>query len=439
MEVKKRNTKIITTIGPSCENVIDEVLRYSDVVRINLAHSFQSVEKYVNMIEGKVPILMDLPGSKLRIKNTNEINVKKGEIVKFGKDLKVDDEFYRLVENEDIVTIGDGDVKLKIRKTDNNIIGIALNSGIIYPRRGLSIPKELPYGVTEEDIKILEKVSKLEPDFIGISFVTSKEDIRKIRDILGSKVWIVSKIERKESLNNLKEIGRESDALMIARGDLGLEVGLPNLPFVQKYIIKVGDSIGKPVILATQVLESMISSPIPERAEVTDISNSIHYGVDAILLSDETAIGNFPLQVLKMLDMLIKGIESQYTSMKLPNKISNVMDSIYFSTITALKLSKARLIVIYSPSGKGAIRLSKLKPKVPILALVDKELERKLSLCYGIYTVKIDKKFENTDDIIKNSRMLAIDLGLAKKNDYIIITTEDSSSIGNLLKIEKII
>ncbi|AWR96901.1 pyruvate kinase [Acidianus sulfidivorans JP7] len=439
MDVKKRNTKIIATLGPSCEKVIDEILQYSDIIRINLAHSFQSVEKYINLIEGKVPILMDLPGSKLRVKNEREIIVRKGDIIEFGKDLDIDSKFYSLVENNDIITIGDGDIKLKIRKDNDKVYGLALNSGIIYPRRGLSIPKELPYGVTEEDLKILEKVSSLEPDYIGISFVTSDDDIKKIKDILGEKVWIIAKIERKESLKNLKKIGKASDGLMIARGDLGLEVGLSNLPFVQKYIINISNIIKKPVILATQVLESMINSPIPERAEITDIANSIHQGVDSILLSDETAIGNYPVKTLQVLDMLIRGIESRYTVMKLPSKIYDVMDSIYFSIITALKISKAKLIVIYSPSGKGVIRLSKLRPKVPVLALVEnKNLGRKLQLCYGIYSIDIDKKIENTDELIKTSRLLALDFGLVKKNEHIIIAADDSNRIGNFLKIERI-
>lgn len=443
MEVRKRNTKIIATLGPSSENVVDGITRYADVVRINLAHSFYSVEKYVNLIEGKVPILMDLPGSKLRVLNEKELLVKKDDIVRFGVDVKVDEAFFTLVKDNDVIVLGDGEIRIRVKKEDeSHIIGIVLDSGLIYPRQRLSIPRELPYGVTENDIKILEKVIKFEPDFIGVSFVTSKEDIKKIKEITGEKIWIVSKIERRESLRNLKEIAKESDALMIARGDLGLEVGLENIPFVQKYIIKIADRVRKPVILATQVLESMIHSQIPVRAEVTDVANSILHGVDAILLSDETAIGKYPLEVIITLDKLIRGIESQYSATKLPEKLNDIMDSIYLSSIAALKLSKAKIIVIYSPTGGGAVRLSKLKPKVPILALVkDKEMMRKLSMCYGVYSSQIEDKIDSIDQVIKISRVLAIDLGLVKKNDSIIITSEemkDNSEIGNFLKIEKI-
>lgn len=439
MELKRRKTKIIATLGPSSESVADEIVRYSDVIRINLAHTIYSVEKYVNMIEGKIPVLMDLPGSKLRILNENELTVKKGDIIAFGRQVKVMESFFSLVKDGDIIALGDGQIRIRIKREDDQVLGVVLDSGIIYPRQGISIPREPPYGVTENDIKILEKVIKLDPDFIGVSFITSKEDVRKIREIVGDKVWIVSKIERKESLRNLKEIAKESDALMIARGDLGLEVGLENLPFVQKYIIRVADKLKKPVILATQVLDSMIHSQIPFRAEVTDIANSIYHGVDGILLSDETAIGKYPLETIVTLDKLIRGIESQYPTSRLPEKVSNVADSIYFSTVVAAKLSKAKIIVIYSPTGKGAIRLSKLKPKVPILTLVkDKSIARKLSMCYGVYTFQIDEKIDSTDSLIKMSRMIAIDLGLVKKHDSLIITSEDSSEIGNILKIERI-
>lgn len=438
MEFRSRRTKMITTLGPSSEGMIHEVLRYSDVIRINLAHSADSVEKYVNLVEGKVPILMDLPGSKLRVLNDKELAVKKGDMVAFGTDIKVDELFFSLVKDGDMVVLGDGQIRIRIKKEGEKVLGVLLDSGLIYPRQRISIPRGIPYGVTENDIRILERVMKFDPDFIGISFVTSKDDVKKVREIVGNKTWVVSKIEKRESLKNLKEIVKESDALMIARGDLGLEIGLENLPFVQEHIIRVAESANKPVILATQVLDSMIHSQVPFRAEVTDIANSISQGVDAIMLSDETAIGKHPLEAILTLDRLIRGIEkNMYETSKLQKKFSSVLDSIYFSTITASKISKAKIIVVYSPSGKGAIKLSKLKPNVPILALVrDEKIARKLSICYGVYSVKLNEKVRSVDQLIRTSRMLAIDLGLVKKNEVLIITS--SEEVGEFLKIERI-
>lgn len=435
MEVRKRKTKIIATLGPSSENFIDELLRNVDVIRINLAHTY-SIEKYVNIIEGRVPILLDLPGSKFRILNDNVISVKKGQKLTFGNEIKVDDSFYSLVNDGDLLTIGDGDLKIVVNKVEDKITGTAIENGIIYPHRGISLPKEMPYGVTDNDLRLLDSIMKFDPEFIGISFVTSELDIKKVKNITNEKSWIVSKIERKESLNNLANIAKLSDVLMIARGDLGLEVGLENIPFIQKYIIKLGKKAKKPVILATQVLESMVNSPSPVRAEVIDIANSISQGVDAIMLSDETAIGKHPLESTQVLNKLILGIEGNIKT-KVPVKIGSLEDSIYFSAIMSLKLSKAKVLVIYSPSGNGAIRISKLRPNVPIIALVNKNIERKLSLAFGIYAVKIDP-INSVDELIKISRIISVDTGLAKKGDSLVITAENSTKIGKFIKIENI-
>jgi len=435
MEVRMRKTKIIATLGPSSENFIDELLRNVDVIRINLAHTY-SIEKYVNIIEGRVPILLDLPGSKFRILNDNVISVKKGQKLTFGNEIKVDDSFYSLVNDGDLLTIGDGDLKIVVNKVEDKITGTAIENGIIYPHRGISLPKEMPYGVTDNDLRLLDSIMKFDPEFIGISFVTSELDIKKVKNITNEKSWIVSKIERKESLNNLANIAKLSDVLMIARGDLGLEVGLENIPFIQKYIIKLGKKAKKPVILATQVLESMVNSPSPVRAEVIDIANSISQGVDAIMLSDETAIGKHPLESTQVLNKLILGIEGNIKT-KVPVKIGSLEDSIYFSAIVSLKLSKAKVLVIYSPSGNGAIRISKLRPNVPIIALVNKNIERKLSLAFGIYAVKIDP-INSVDELIKISRIISVDTGLAKKGDSLVITAENSTKIGKFIKIENI-
>jgi pyruvate kinase len=436
MEIRKRRTKIIATLGPSSENFIDELLKNVDIVRINLAHIY-SIEKYVNMVEGRVPILLDLPGSKFRILNNTPLSVKKGQSLTFGNEIKVDDSFYSLVNDGDLITIGDGDLKIRVRKIGNKIIGIVLDNGILYPHRGISLPREMPYGVTDNDLKLLDNVMKYDPDFVGISFVTSELDIKRVKNLVDSKSWIVSKIERKESLNNLANIAKLSDVLMIARGDLGLEVGLENIPFIQKYIIKLSRIFRKPIILATQVLESMVNSPNPVRAEVIDIANSVLQGVDAIMLSDETAIGKYPLEATQILNKLILGIEDNVKT-KVPIKIGSLEDSIYFSAIMGLKLSKAKLLVIYSPSGNGAIRISKLKPNVPIIALVnDVNIERKLSIVFGVYPVKVDE-ISSVDQLIKISRMIAIDTGLAKKGDSLVVTAENSTKTGKFIKIEDI-
>lgn len=343
----RRKTKIIATMGPNSEKIIDELAKAVDIIRINLAHGDEEQHRrYFDMVRDKVPILADLPGPKLRIGDLkNPIDLKPGDKVTFGQDIPVDNEiFFKLIKKDSNVLIADGRIKLKIEEVgEGKAVATVIEGGTITSRKGINLPDaDTPVGLTKRDYELLKLAIDLGATFIGLSFVINADDVKKVREIVGNRVWLISKIEKKKALSNLKEICKASDGVMVARGDLGVEVGLPSLPQIQRRIVKIARNYGKPVILATQVLESMVESPLPTRAEVTDVANSISQGVDAIMLSDETAIGLYPLDVVKTLDSLIISVEKTFKPKRI-HIYKNVDEAIAYSAVVSSKIGRAHV------------------------------------------------------------------------------------------------
>lgn len=410
-----RNTKIVATLGPSSIDKVKELSRYVDVFRINFAHGdSQTHKEYFEKIREHTdsPILVDLPGPKIRVGVLKDkIILKPGDKVVFSDNegIPVDDPlFYSGVKENSTILLADGSIKVKVSKVENNRVeGIVLEGGILTSRKGINIPDiKIPSGITQNDLVLLREALSLGADFIGLSFVLSKEDVLKVKAIVGDRAWVIAKIEKKNAVNNLKEIVQVADGVMVARGDLGVEVGLENLPFVQRKIIHEARLYGKPVILATQVLESMVNSPIPTRAEIIDISNSISQGVDAIMLSDETAIGNFPIDATKTLHDIITAVEKRVKSIRPPPVTGD--DAIAVAAVNVAEISKAKLIVVHSRSGNSIIRVSRLRPKTPIIGLCPhKELAKKLKLCWGVNPVITSGQMSTINDIIEYSEKIA--------------------------------
>ena len=442
-----RKTKIVATIGPSSIDKIKELDRYVDVYRINFSHGDKkSHEEYFKIIRenSEKPILVDLPGPKLRIGNLKEkILLKPGDKITFSQyeGIPVEDLlFYKVVKENAEIYLDDGNIKVHIDKIDNNRVeGTVLDGGILTSRKGINIPDiNLDTGVTQRDLELLKEALDLGADFIGVSFVLSKEDIIKVKEIVKNKAWVIAKIETKKALNDLENIIRVSDGVMVARGDLGVDIGFLNLIFAQKKIIKISRLYGKPVILATQVLESMVNNTIPTRAEVIDASVSVLEGVDAIMLSDETAIGNYPVDSVKILEEIILNVEKEVKPELLPP--NNIDDSIAVGAVSTSEFdSDVKLIVAHSRTGNSIIRISRLRPKQIIIGVTpNKELYRKLYLLYGVYPELESVEIKDILDIINNSKLIA------KKyinNGYILILGGDpKSEIGrtDFIKIEKI-
>lgn len=426
-----RHTKIVATLGPASIDKVRELIKYVDIFRINFAHGdSESHKEYFEKIRefSDSPILVDLPGPKIRVGILKEkLILKPGDRIVFSDNegIPVEDPlFYSGVKENSTILLADGSIKVRIEKVDKNRVeGTVLEGGVLTSRKGINIPDiKIPSGITQNDLILLKEALDLGADFIGLSFVLNKEDIIKVKNIVKDKAWIIAKIEKKSAVENLKEIVKVSDGIMVARGDLGVEIGLEKLPFVQKKIIHESRLYGKPVILATQVLESMVNSPIPTRAEVIDISNSISQGVDAIMLSDETAAGNFPIEAVKTLHDIITAVEKRVRTVRPPPVTGD--DAIAVAAVNIAEIAKAKLIVVHSRSGNSIIRVSRLRPKIPIIGLCPyKELAKKLRLCWGVNPIITDRQINNVNDIIAYSENIA--KKYVKCNDNIVVVGGD--------------
>ncbi|AKA74207.1 pyruvate kinase [Saccharolobus solfataricus] len=411
-----RKTKIVATLGPSSEEKVKELAEYVDVFRINFAHGDEtSHRKYFDLIRTYAPessIIVDLPGPKLRLGELKEpIEVKKGDKIVFSqKDgIPVDDElFYSAVKENSDILIADGTIRVRVKsKAKDRVEGTVIEGGILLSRKGINIPNvNLKSGITDNDLKLLKRALDLGADYIGLSFVISENDVKKVKEFIGDEAWVIAKIEKSEALKNLTNIVNESDGIMVARGDLGVETGLENLPLIQRRIVRTSRVFGKPVILATQVLTSMINSPIPTRAEIIDISNSIMQGVDSIMLSDETAIGNYPVESVRTLHNIISNVEKSVKHRPI-GPLNSESDAIALAAVNASKVSKADVIVVYSRSGNSILRVSRLRPERNIIGVSpDPRLAKKFKLCYGVIPISINKKMQSIDEIIDVSAKL---------------------------------
>ncbi len=414
-------TKIVVTLGPSSIDRAKEISRYANVFRFNFAHGDEdSHVKYFEKVSGtKVPVLVDLPGPKLRIGDLkSKVVLKKGDKITFSdsEGIPVEDPlFYDAVQEGHDILLADGTIRVRILEVEKDRVeGEVVEGGVLTSRKGINIPEaKLKAGLTENDVKLMKEALSLGSDFIGLSFVLSPDDVKRAKEIAGDKSWIVSKIEKKEAVTKIREIVDVTDAVMVARGDLGVEIGLENLPIVQRKIVRISRNAGKPVILATQVLESMVNSPVPTRAEVIDVANSIVQGVDAIMLSDETAAGNFPLESVKYLHGTIMAVEPHVRA-KRP-KGDNEDDAIAIAGVKAAYLSSASVIAVHSRSGASIVRVSRMRPRQKILGLCPEEkTARKLVLCWGVSPLVV-KKAENLNEIINIVQEVVSNLNLKGK------------------------
>jgi pyruvate kinase len=400
-----RKTKIVATLGPSSFGLIQELSNYVDVFRLNLAHGdldqHSKVLRQIRDLSPFTPVLMDLPGPKLRVGEipSGKVELRNGERVILGEEgIPVEDPvFFDIVRPGMEVLLSDGVISIKIEEVGSGkVTGTVLAGGVLTSRKGINVPEAvLPTGLTERDWNLLEFALKEGADMIGISFVTRPEDVREVKDRVKGAALVVSKIEKRNALSELDGIVENSDAVMVARGDLGVEIGLESLPSIQKQIVETSRIHGKPVILATQVLESMINSPIPTRAEIIDIANSVSQGVDAIMLSDETAVGHYPMQASSYLDKVIRKVEVEESPF--PPPITSSDEAVAAAAVEVARVSKAKVIVVRSRSGKSVVRISKFRPIQPIVALVkSKELARRLRVCFGVIP-KVVKDFRDDD------------------------------------------
>ena len=472
-EIMKIKTKIVCTIGPVSRNykIIEKLIKKGmNVARLNFSHGTHDGHRQVienirraSLKTGKVvAILQDLGGPKIRIGEIKEgpIFLKEGSFFiltnrkVIGNEQEVSMDFFSLPEkmkNGDSIFLSDGALELKVKEINaTDIICRIMRGGKLSSHKGINIPNlsmDIP-SLTDKDYQDILFGIKNRVDFIGLSFVRSAKDITKVREILkenkAEEISLIAKIEKKEAVSNLKEIIEFSDGIMIARGDLGVEIPLEDVPLVQKNIIKKCNFVGKPVITATQMLMSMMNNPRPSRAEVADVANAILDGTDAVMLSEETAVGKYPLEAVGIMNKIAQSVEKGIDYEKILKERSlsvrpNSADVISHATCQVATNIKAQAIVTFTFSGSTARMVSRYRPPVPIIAASTKESTvKKLALNWGVFSFKIEE-LSATDDMINRSRKLALESGLVKKGDKIVVTAGIPFRIPgttNLLKVE---
>lgn len=413
-----KQTKIIATIGPVSEDkeILKKMIESGmNAIRLNFAHGehdwhekiIKTVRELSKEMDVPIGILADLQGPRIRVGNVEEFEVKKGEIILVSdkkntdrKELVIDsDKVSSALQPEERILIEDGLIEIKITKRDGDTIEAeVINGGIIKPRKGINVPDtNLHFGaVTTKDEKDLEFLLKHEIDFIGLSFVSNAKEIKKIKDkiknILGREKdlpQIVAKIERKEAIKNIDEIIKAADAVMVARGDLGIEMNETKVVVYQKEIIKKCLEQVKPVIVATQMLESMKENPIPTRAEVSDVSNAVIDHTDAVTLSGESANGKYPIKAVETMREIIQNTEESPFDDINSGFLDDDMFTDYASLISSAhelaKTSKAKAIIMYSESGFTGRMMSHHRPEQMMLVATNKmKTYNQLSMIWGV-------------------------------------------------------
>ena len=417
--------KILCTLGPSTnssEIIKKMILAGMNGVRLNFSHSdYNSFSKLFNEInlacvEEKTPlaVLMDLQGPKIRIGELSqpEIEIFSGDKIEITTDVVIGTKnaistSYKALPKDskigEIILIDDGLIRLKIiDKKNNSVVCEVEDGGILRPKKGMNLPGmnlSTP-SVTEKDFHDIEFALQYRVDFIALSFVRSAKDILHLREWLKSKNVskpIIAKIEKKEAVDNFEEILEASDGIMVARGDLGVELPPQEVPIIQKRIIKACNSVGKLVITATQMLESMVHNPIPTRAEASDVANAVLDGTDVVMLSAETATGKYPVQTITIMNEIIKNSAQYFSPLKndeliIPSKLEeNLFDSTGRAITSMSRQVNAAAIIVFTLQGRTAIKFSKFRPKAKIIAISNSfDTMNNLCLRWGVTSIYME-------------------------------------------------
>ncbi|MBO3444666.1 pyruvate kinase [Clostridium sp. CCUG 7971] len=469
-----KRTKIVCTLGPASdkeETLTQLVENGLNVCRFNFSHGSHEehkgrldlAKKVREKLNQPVALLLDTKGPEIRTGNFDQPEVLLEEGKKFTitmKEVMGTKEMctvsYKGLANDvksgDTILIDDGLVGLKVQEVNgDDIVCVVENSGIVKNHKGVNVPGvkiNLP-AITPKDRSDIEFGISQGIDYIAASFVRKASDVLAIREILeennATDIQIISKIENQEGVDNIDEILKVSDGIMVARGDLGVEIPTEEIPIVQKMMIKKCNELAKPVITATQMLDSMIRNPRPTRAEVTDVANAIYDGTDAIMLSGETAAGKYPVEAVKTMATIAKRTEEtlDYDAILKANGKNNntVTDAISHATCTTAVDLDASSIITSTSSGYTARMVSKFRPKCPIIATTnDEKIMRRLALTWGVYSIK-SSEAGNTDEVIENSIEAAKEAKYINNGELVVITAGvpvGVSGTTNLIKVHVI-
>ena len=469
-----RKTKIICTIGPASEN--EETLKQMcmagmNVARLNFSHGthpehqqkIDRIKKVREELGLPIVIMLDTKGPEYRIRTfeNHKITLKDGDTFIFttdeveGNNERVSVSYKNLI-NElkigDTILVNNGLLIFEVVKLKgNDAICKVKVGGEMSDRKSMNFPNHVMTGpyLSEQDKKDLLFGIKNEVDFVAASFVSTKQDLLDLRNFLnengGSDIDIIAKIENAQGVANIDEILDAADGIMVARGDMGVEIPFEQIPAIQKELIRKAYNAGKNVITATQMLESMITNARPTRAEITDVANAIYDGSSAIMLSGETAAGKYPVEAVKTMSLIAETTEKDidYISRfkkRADERNSSITDAISHATVTTAHDLNAVAILTVTKGGTTARTLSKFRPNCPIIALTtDDTTYHQLSLSWGIRAGVIEEK-TNTDELIRHALERSVELGYLKKGDLVVITAGvplGMSGTTNLLKVER--
>jgi pyruvate kinase len=457
-------TKIICTIGPasSDEETIKKMIQNGmNIARINFSHgSFEPHQKLINLLRQtakslnkRIVILGDLPGPKIRIGDLQPIDIKVGDRLIFSDkpqegvisvNLK---DFSKYLKVGDVIYINDGFLQFKVEDIkDDKVYVVSLTNGKLTSRKGINLPNvDLPLkAIGEFEKKCIEFSKEVEIDALCISFVRNRQDIVDAREYAKSidyHPFLIAKIEKPKAVENIDEIIQEADGIMVARGDLGIETPIECIAITQKRIIKKANLAGKPVITATQMLESMIESVRPTRAEATDVANAILDGSDCLMLSAETAVGKYPDIAVSTLKNIAKCIEKErYENpmhevlLKDLSKSNSLQDTITLNIFNLVKNLNPEFVIIPTSSGATVRRMSRFKLPVWIIAVCsNKNVEKSLEFSYGVYPVYEEQMPKNWKEYIRNLTLL--------KNGYFVLikgSSEKNPDESNMLEVIRV-
>ncbi|PXW62137.1 pyruvate kinase [Methylobacterium sp. B4] len=447
---RHRYAKIVATVGPATntpEMLKALFLAGVDTFRLNFSHGVQAdharVHAAIRALEREVGrpigILQDLQGPKIRVGTVRDgrLDLAAGERVRFVLDGAEGDKqniplhhpeiFAAVVPGQDLL-IDDGRVRLRVVGIESAAIEAeVVTAGVISNRKGVNLPGTLLdlSPLTEKDRADLAFGLELGVDWVALSFVQTPSDVLEARGLIGDRAGIMSKIEKPQALERIDDIIRLSDAVMVARGDLGVEIPHEDVPGRQKELIRACRLAVKPVVVATQMLDSMVSAPAPTRAEASDVATAIYDGADAVMLSAESATGHYPVEAVAMMDRILRSVEGHklYRSIVAasePGEEETPPHAVATATATLAEAVQAKAIVAYTTSGTTAARVARKRPAVPILALTpSRETSRRLSLLWGTHSVHTDD-VDSYEEMVSEAARHAREEDFAKANDMIV-------------------
>ncbi len=447
-----RKTKIVATLGPASES--PEMLRAlfeagTDVFRLNFSHgshqghgaSIEAIRTLEAMSGRPIGILADLQGPKLRIGTFSGGPVTLVEGARFRLSLADEPgdesrvalphaEIFAALEVGTEVLIDDGRVRLRVETAaPESAETVVVAGGVLSDHKGVNIPKATLAlaPLTDKDLDDLQFAIDHGVDWIGLSFVQRPDDIADARKLIAGRAAVLAKLERPAAITRLDEIVESADAIMVARGDLGVELPVEEVPGLQKRIIRAARAMGKPVVVATQMLDSMVRAPLPTRAEVSDVATAVYDGADAVMLSAESATGEHPLGAVRMMNRIVEQVEHDPLYLRImeaehPELQATGADAITAAARQVAETVAAAAIVTYTTSGSTALRAARERPPVPILGLVPNlATARRLALVWGVHCVHTEDA-KDFSDMVEKACRVALAEGFAEKGGRLVVT-----------------